>query len=73
MKGYQYPSLCWKCANAVPNFEGTRGCSWSTDYKPVEGWQAEESLTVIDIGGKRRTKYYRTSYTVKSCPEFVEG
>lgn len=71
MKGYQYPSLCWSCANSVPNREDTRGCSWSREFKPVEGWEAEECVTVIDR--QNGTSYVRTSFTVKNCPEFVEG
>lgn len=30
-------TLCWDCQNAVPNKEGTRGCSWSRNLVPVDG------------------------------------
>lgn len=36
-------TLCWKCENAVPSSDGTRGCPWSTQLKPVDGWDAVES------------------------------
>lgn len=45
-------TICWGCENAVPDLEGTRGCPWSREQKPVEGWMAEQD------GG----------YTVKECP-----
>jgi hypothetical protein len=54
-------TLCWQCANAVPNNETGRGCSWSRSFKPVPGWDAND--------GERST----VSYHVRSCPEFVEG
>lgn len=36
---YKRTPICWNCQNAVPNREGTRGCSWSFKgiQKPVEG------------------------------------
>lgn len=34
-------TICWACANAVPDADGERGCSWSREGKPVEGWVAE--------------------------------
>ena len=34
-------TLCWGCGNAVPDAEGERGCPWSREGKPVEGWVAE--------------------------------
>lgn len=71
-KGDKYrATLCWKCANAVPNREGTRGCSWSKEFKPVEGWDAEK--TVLFTGYWNSKRFGTDSYIVKSCPEFVEG
>ena len=36
---YKIPTICWECKNAVPNKEGTRGCSWSRkdEQKSVNG------------------------------------
>ena len=62
-------TLCWACANAVPNREGTRGCSWSRRFEPVEGWRATETRL---YDGSRREETI-VSYHVRSCPEFEEG
>lgn len=48
-------TICWDCKNARGN-----GCSWFTDFTPVEGWEAD----VCDLYGD-------VTYTVKKCPEFV--
>ena len=56
-KGYR-ATLCWDCANAVPNTEC--GCDWSRKYKPVKGWDAVEDKSFEGAG-----------YTVINCPEFV--
>ena len=54
---HQYvKSLCWDCANAVPNSH--HGCPWSRDFEPVEGWTAEYD----DI---------KDSYKIFDCPLFV--
>ena len=58
-------TLCWKCANAVPNRDGTRGCSWSRKLIPVDGW------TAIKTRKKSKDKYVMCSYEVLDCPEFV--
>lgn len=62
-------TLCWRCANAVPNRAGTRGCSWSRKFIPVEGWEAKEISvnTHIRVNGSNNTQ----SFIVRSCPEFV--
>lgn len=52
-------TLCWTCANAVP--DGERGCSWSIDLIPVSGWTAE----------KRGNREFDT-YRVKACPLYVK-
>lgn len=44
-------TLCWDCANAVG------WCSWSKDFTPVDGWDAEY---VPD----------KDSYRVIACPLF---
>lgn len=43
-------SLCSFCGNACNN-----GCSWSEDFTPVKGWEAQEN---------------KNGYFVISCPEF---
>lgn len=43
-------ALCWDCANA------TGGCSWSQEFIPVEGWEAQENEQGI---------------RVTRCPKFV--
>ena len=58
-------TLCWSCANAVPDKSGKRGCAWSRDFKPVKGWDADETRLYSD----KPTQ----SYHVRSCPEFVRG
>lgn len=57
--------LCWFCVNSVPSADGTRGCCWSRELKPVEGWTAEEQ-THICVCRKD------PGYKVFECPEFVE-
>ena len=66
-------TICWACANAVPDEEGTRGCSWSREGKPVEGWVAERRD--IRIQPKRPGEERRAveSYQVITCPAFVPG
>lgn len=66
-------TICWACANAVPDEEGTRGCPWSREGKPVEGWVAERRD--IRIQPKRPGEERRAveSYQVITCPEFVPG
>ena len=64
---------CWACANAVPDADGQRGCSWSKDGKPVNGWEAKRRDILVQPtspGGERKRV---ESYHVVTCPEFVEG
>lgn len=60
-------TICWDCANAVPNLDGTRGCRWSREGKPVDGWDAER----VDL--KVFHNRFIESYYVRECPEFIEG
>ncbi len=62
-------TLCWSCANAVPDKQGKRGCAWSRHFKPVDGWDAEETQLYNNENGK----YAVQSFCVHKCPEFVEG
>lgn len=50
--------LCWSCGKACG------GCSWSKSGKPVEGWEAEESLI-------RNANQSTVSYKIMKCPEYV--
>lgn len=60
-------TLCWRCANAVPDREGTRGCSWSREGKLVEGWKA--ARRDIRVGATESGKKAE-SYRVRKCPQF---
>ena len=53
--------LCWQCQYA------TGGCSWSNQFKPVEGWDATPH-TIRDCG----TSKIHT-YRIYSCPQFIKG
>lgn len=57
-------SKCVSCQNAVPNRDGSRGCSWSREFKPVEGWEATPFH-------RKTVSYDYTTYTVYECPEFI--
>lgn len=66
-------TICWACGNAVPDAEGERGCPWSREGKPVEGWVAERRDILVQAtrpgGGKKPVE----SYQVITCPEFMPG
>ena len=64
----EYPeTLCWRCDNAVPDRDGERGCDWSREGKPVEGWKAtRRDIRVGTTGGGKKSESYR----VKKCPQF---
>lgn len=68
MKGKHNQTLCWRCANAVPDREGECGCTWSRSGVPVSGWEAvrrDIRLGVLAEGRKSE------SYRVVKCPRFV--
>lgn len=48
---------CWSCSNTCG------GCSWTRDFKPVEGWEAEK----IKI---KNNFYIEESYIVTDCPQY---
>lgn len=54
-------SICWDCKRA------TGFCSWSRDFEPVRGWEAEP--TVIKENGLAHSI---DSYDVKRCPLFLK-
>lgn len=51
---------CWLCKNACG------GCLWSSDFLPIEGWDAE--VTII-----KGLRGYISSYKINSCPNFIRG
>lgn len=46
--------LCWTCAKS--GYGKASQCTWEREFKPVEGWTAEETSV---------------SYRITSCPLFV--
>ena len=58
-------TLCWRCQNAIPDRYGRRGCVWSREFRPVEGWEAEKKIL-------KYCETPRISYVVRRCPQFVE-
>lgn len=64
-------SICWECANSVPNPYTGRGCPWSKHFKPVDGWDATE--TTLYAAKSYCSKSCQKSYCVRSCPLFVRG
>lgn len=68
MKTYKGMTLCWDCRNAVPGED--KGCAWSEDGEPVEGWDAEQTTVGEWYAGQKCT---RVSYIVRKCPMFERG
>jgi len=58
-------TLCWQCANAVPNEK--YGCKWSKDFEPVEGWDATPTI----IGRQNAQLAPIPSFEVHECPEYL--
>lgn len=48
---------CWSCKRSCG------ACSWSFDFTPIKGWEAEESI--ISENGQA----YK-SFKIKSCPQY---
>ena len=67
-------SICWDCRNSVPDKAGPKGCPWSRNFEPVEGWKATETVLKLKYGDNG---HYRKgeigSYIVHECPLFEEG
>jgi hypothetical protein len=59
--------LCEDCGNAVPNTFTGKGCSWSRNLEPVEGWTAKPTK----LRAHNRQDPEIGSYQVLACPEFV--
>lgn len=64
-------TICWSCANAVPDRAGKRGCTWSRYGRPVEGWTADAVMQYTSSSYKGN--YGVQSYRVRLCPKFVKG
>lgn len=54
-------TICWSCKKACGS------CSWSSKFKPVEGWTAIPTFIKMQYGGKD------ASYIVLKCPEYEKG
>lgn len=52
-------TLCWAC-----KLVGKSICEWDREFKPVPGWEAEETKIWISHIGE-----YMASYRVISCPK----
>lgn len=63
-------TICWSCMHAVPCPIEGRGCSWSMEGKPVEGWKAERRDVVQHAYGGLSVL---ESYCVIDCPSFCKG
>lgn len=63
-------TLCESCRKATNS-----GCSWSREFKPVQGWDAQETVCGYQISRatEEEIKTPIQSYVVKHCPEFVFG
>ena len=71
-RGGNNGTLCWSCENSVPRIEDgvyTRGCNWSVNKKPVEGWEAEPRTLRHNGAGLEFTK----SFHVISCPQYIKS
>jgi hypothetical protein len=55
-----YMNICIACKNYCG------GCSWSSTFTPVDGWDAEETNLHIQKG-----RWIKT-YKIKGCPEYEE-
>lgn len=53
--------LCWNCAKA------TGFCSWSREFRPVNGWVAKDVRLKMTL--PTGTKYIKT-FHILFCPEF---
>ena len=62
-------TLCWDCANSNPNPETGKGCKWSVYNKPVDGWEATETV-IISRPDRTAGESRMPSFIVVGCPEF---
>ena len=57
-------TICWSCKRAYGE------CSWSKEYKEVDGWTAQE--TFLKGYNKDGTIGKIKSYIVTKCPQYVK-
>lgn len=56
--------ICWTCKKAGGI------CSWSHEFKPVPGWDAEpDTITPLNGDGRRLIETFR----IYDCPEYERG
>lgn len=55
---------CWNCKKALG------GCSWSQDFIPVKGWEAQKTVKSGGVRGDGTKKPPMESYRITFCPEF---
>ena len=56
------PTLCWKCSRACGQ------CSWSAEFRPINGWVAIKTIIKADKGLLDQREI--DSYIVLKCPQF---
>ena len=59
LKQMESEQPCWRCQNACG------GCSWSREFQPVEGWEAEPTIIMGD-------GVEIPSFEIKKCPMFIK-
>lgn len=57
-----HETLCWRCQKAGGK------CSWSSRFKPVEGWEAKPTKVKVNKSSKYANEL--DSFDVYECPEF---
>ena len=59
---FQYKrQLCWDCKRACG------GCSWSRNFTPIAGWDAEETTICV----QNRSEGRISSFYIRDCPQFI--
>ena len=74
MRNKKKEQPCWTCVKFA------KGCSWSEEFKPIEGWIATQrnyplyTWSKIENGRKIRIKSKETvvTYAIDYCPEYIE-
>lgn len=57
----KYEQICWTCKKCIG------GCSWSRDFIPIEGWDAElDTHTRVDANDS-------ITYKIYDCPQYEKG
>ena len=55
-------TICWKCSRACGQ------CSWSAEFRPINGWVAIKTIIKADKGVMDQREI--DSYIVLKCPQF---